>query len=112
MAYFHSVSKKGQSFKMGKNGRNVANMDMILAFLAKPLHKHGTTLVHITYQILTLLTIIYRYFSLQFTPISTCDHPLSTGIILKIFLSVMVYLYLYHLFTKLLHFFGLYLPAL
>ena len=33
-------------------------MDVILLFLAKPLDKHGTTLVHITYPPLKSLEIV------------------------------------------------------
>ena len=43
-------SKKKSNFQNGQKSReNRTNMDVILSFLAKPLDKHGITLVHITY---------------------------------------------------------------
>ena len=39
-------SKKSQTFKSRENRTNI---DIILSFLGKPVDKHGTTLVHITY---------------------------------------------------------------
>ena len=43
-------SKKKPNFQNGqKSHENRTNMDIILSFLAKPVDKHGITLVHITY---------------------------------------------------------------
>ena len=42
-------SKKNRLSKWPKSRENMTNMDIILLFLAKPLDKHGITLVHITY---------------------------------------------------------------
>ena len=42
--------KKKPNFQNGQKSRkNRTNMDIILSFLAKPVDKHGITLVHITY---------------------------------------------------------------
>ena len=42
--------RKKPNFQNGQKGReNRTNMDIILIFLAKPLDKHGITLVHISY---------------------------------------------------------------
>ena len=43
-------SEKEPNFQNGqKSQENRTNMDLILLFSAKPLDKHGITLVHITY---------------------------------------------------------------
>ena len=43
-------SKRKPNFQNGQKSRkNRTNMDIILSFLAKPVDKHGITLVHITY---------------------------------------------------------------
>ena len=42
--------KKKSNFQNGQKSReNRTNMDIILSFLAKPVDKHGITLVYITY---------------------------------------------------------------
>ena len=41
--------KKAKLSKWPKSRENRTNIDIILSFLAKPVDKHGTTLVHITY---------------------------------------------------------------
>ena len=43
------ISKKAKLSKWPKILEDRTNMDIILLFLAKPLEKHGTTLVHMTY---------------------------------------------------------------
>ena len=45
----HLIFEKSQTCKTEKSWENRTNMDIILLFLAKPLDKHGTTPVHITY---------------------------------------------------------------
>ena len=48
--FVHTFSKKRPNFQNGqKNRENRTNIDIILSFLAKPVDKHGITLVHITY---------------------------------------------------------------
>ena len=50
------IFEKKPNLKNGKKSRESwTNMDIILLFLAKPLDKHGTTLVHITYPPLKIL---------------------------------------------------------
>ena len=45
-----SIFEKKPNFQNGRKSReNRTNMDIMLPFLAKPLDKHGITLVHITY---------------------------------------------------------------
>ena len=47
---FISQTQSKQSFQNDQKGWETrTNMDIILLFLAKPLDKYGTTLVHITY---------------------------------------------------------------
>ena len=41
--------KKAKPYERQKSQESWTNMDIILLFLAKPLDKHGTTLIHITY---------------------------------------------------------------
>ena len=48
--------KKAKLSKWPKSRENRTNIDIILSFLAKPVDKHGTTLVHITYPPLHLKT--------------------------------------------------------
>ena len=43
------LRKKAKLSKWPKSRENRTNIDIILSFLAKPVDKHGTTLVHITY---------------------------------------------------------------
>ena len=44
------IFEKKPNFQNGQKSReNRTNMDIILSFLAKPVDKHGITLVHITY---------------------------------------------------------------
>ena len=44
------IFEKEPNFQNGQKSReNRTNMDIILTFLAKPVDKHGITLVHITY---------------------------------------------------------------
>ena len=50
--------KKAKLSKWPKSRENRTNIDIILSFLAKPVDKHGTTLVHITYPPLGLLACI------------------------------------------------------
>ena len=52
-------SKKKSNFQNGQKSReNRTKMDIILSFLAKPVDKHGITLVHITYPPLVWVTVI------------------------------------------------------
>ena len=55
-------SKKKPNFQNDQKSReNGTNMDIILSFLAKPVDKHGTTLVHITYPPLELLVLAEKF---------------------------------------------------
>ena len=58
-------SKKKSNFQNGQKSReNRTNMDIILSFLAKPVDKHGITLVYIPYPPLQLMSLESSDFSL------------------------------------------------
>ena len=57
--------KKKPNFQNGQKSReNRTEIDIILSFLAKPLDKHGVTLVHITYPPLKIIPTVFCVFSM------------------------------------------------
>ena len=58
-------SKKKSNFQNGQKSReNRTSLDIILSFLAKPVDKHGITLVYIPYPPLQLMSLEPSDFSL------------------------------------------------
>ena len=91
------IREKSQTLEMAENLENRTNMDIVLLFLAKPLHKHGTTLVHNTYPPLLRSEIPVchvKYENLPYLYFDSISKKLS--IHLKIFTSRQILLAKFH----------------
>ena len=67
-------SKKAKLSKWPKSRKNRTNMDIILSFLAKPVDKHGITLVHITYPPLNVGSDFFQFLLTKISPVASEMH--------------------------------------